>query len=104
MWLMTTRGFYSVVEHREDDNLLLIRTRCKEDIEALVELIPATPISILDADYSWRIEATRGQWAEALVALLDEVTYPNFKNAIRDSDRHDVYVCVWRQLLVLDDR
>ena len=76
MWLMTTRGFFSVVEHREDDNLLLIRARCKQDIDALAELVPATPISILDADYAWRIEATRAQWAEALLALLAEVTYP----------------------------
>ena len=104
MWLMTTRGFFSVVEHREDDNLLLIRARCKQDIDALANLVPATPISILDADYAWRIEATRAQWAEALVALLAEVTYPNFKNAILDSDHHDAYLGVWRQLLVLDDR
>ena len=40
----------------------------------------------------------------ALVALLAEVTYPNFKNAILDSDHHDAYLGVWRQLLVLDDR
>ena len=104
MWLMTTRGFYSVVEHREDDNLLLVRARCKQDIEALAELIPVTPVSILDADYAWQIEAPRAQWAAALMALLAEVTYPNFNNAMRDSDRHDVYLGVWRQLLVLDDR
>ena len=104
MWLMTTRGFFSVVEHREDDNLLLIRARCKQDIEALADLVPATPINLLDADYAWRIEATRAQWAEAPVAMLAEVTYPNFKNAIDDRDHHDAYLGVWHQLLVLDDR
>ncbi|MEI6626025.1 MAG: hypothetical protein WCO40_06745 [Thermoleophilia bacterium] len=43
-------------------------------------------------------------WSQPLLALLAEVTYPNFKNAIRDSDHHDAYLGVWRQLLVLDDR
>ena len=35
MWLMTTRGFYSVVEHRDDADRLLVRARTREDIEAL---------------------------------------------------------------------
>lgn len=37
MWLMTTRGFYSVVEQRDDANRLIVRARCQADIEALRE-------------------------------------------------------------------
>ena len=37
MWLMTARGFYSVVEHRDDADRLIVRARCQTDIAALRE-------------------------------------------------------------------
>ena len=62
MWLMTTRGFFSVVEHREDDNILLIRARCKQDIEALADLVALSAAAVAagrDADLLplWRATA-----------------------------------------------
>ena len=35
MWIFTTQGFYSAVEHREDPDRLIVRARTREDIEAL---------------------------------------------------------------------
>ena len=45
MWLMTTRGFYSVVEHRDDADRLLVRARTREDIEALAGLVAAAAVT-----------------------------------------------------------
>ena len=104
MWVMTTRGFHSVVEHRDDPGKLLVRARCQADIEALAELIPATPVLLDTADYAWRIEATRAQWSDALLALADGIRYPNFKAAVADPAHHDAYMRVWSALLPLDDR
>jgi hypothetical protein len=35
MWIFTPIGFYSVVQHRDDPGLMLIRTRAVEDLENL---------------------------------------------------------------------
>jgi len=104
MWIMTTRGFYSVVAHRDREDLLLVRARCREDIDALGDLVPGEPIAYADADYAWRLEATRDDWERALRAMAAEVDYPSFKDAIPDPDRRGLYLAVWRLLLVLDDR
>jgi hypothetical protein len=104
MWLMTTRGFFSAVEHRDDPERLLIRARCRTDIDALADLLSGEPWRLDDADYAWRVEASRGEWTAALAVLADEVRYPNFKSAIGDPAHHDAYLRVWAALLALDDR
>lgn len=104
MWLMTTRGFYSVVEHRDDADRLLVRARCKADIDALADLVQAEPVWLQHADYAWRIEVTRAAWAEAMQTLVAEIAYPNFKDAVPDPAHHDAYMGVWGVMRALDDR
>ena len=90
MWLMTTRGFFSVVEHREDDNILLIRARCKQDIEALADLVALSAAAVAagrDADLLplWRATAaavagdevaTQGAVRMARAALREGLSAP----------------------------
>jgi len=104
MWLMTTRGFYSVVEHRDDADRLLVRARCQADIAALADLVDGEPVRLEDADYAWRVEVTRGEWQAAMQVLVGEITYPNFKSAVRDPAHHDAYLKVWGVMCALDDR
>ena len=105
MWIITTRGFYSVVEHREDSNKVMVRARCKEDIDALCELIPdAESFEMQTSDYAWRIVVARAEWIEALIKMSEAVDYDNFKNAVDSPKHHDAYINVWADLLALDDR
>ena len=104
MWLMTTRGFYSVVEHRDDADRLIVRARCRGDIEALAGLVSGMPVELASADYAWRVEVTRSEWQAAMQVLVGEIAYPNFKSAIVDRDHHEAYMRVWSVLLALDDR
>lgn len=104
MWLMTTRGFYSVVKHYDDPARLLVRARNRRDIDALRPLITGEPFPLEHADYAWRVEVTRSEWQAAMRVLVEEITYPNFKNAISDPAHHDAYMRVWSVLLALDDR
>lgn len=104
MWVMTTRGFFSAVQDRHNDGCLLVRARCKADIDSLAGLVGAEPWSDQDADYAWRIRCTKREWATALGAMAAEVTYPNFKNAVADAAHHSAYSRVWGVLLSLDDR
>ena len=104
MWLMTTRGFYSAVQHRDDPDRLLVRARCEEDIRALADLVAGEPVRLEHADYAWRVEATRAEWAAALQVLAAEITYPNFKSAVADDAHHEAYLRVWGVMRELDDR
>ena len=104
MWLMTTRGFSTVVEHRDDADRLIIRARCESDIAALAELVAGAPVRLAEADYAWRVEATRDEWQAAMRVLVEEIDYPNFKGAVRDPAHHDAYLRVWGAMLALDDR
>ena len=103
MWLMTTRGFYSVVEHRDDADRLLVRARTREDIEALAGLVAAAPVWLESADYAWRVETTRTEWQAAMQVLVGEITYPNFKSAVHDHAHHDAYMDVWSVMYKLND-
>lgn len=105
MWIMTTRGFYSVVEHRDDSSKVMVRARCKKDIDALSELLPsAEPFELQTSDYAWRVVVPRAEWIEALTEMSKQIDYDNFKNAVSSPKHHDAYMNVWSDLLVLDDR
>ena len=89
MWLTTTRGFYSAVQHRDDPLTLVIRARARGDLERLCEL-PSMQIyadaitTVSPADYPWRIPAVAtGNWQRAVEALVKEIDYPNFKDAVK---------------------
>ena len=48
MWLITTQGFYSAVEHREDPERLIVRARTREDIEALADISKVDQAPIME--------------------------------------------------------
>src|SRR3954454_8108561 len=107
MWILTTQGFYSVVEDRDDENRVLIRARRREDLEALKRQIPDLQIhetSPPDHDYGYRAFVTRDEWCEAAGQLAGEIDYDNFKNAVYDgqgSEREHLYHEIWLKLLEL---
>jgi hypothetical protein len=102
MWLLTTQGFYSVVAHRDDPDKLLVRTRTRDDIEALREQIPSLePFEDRCADYRHRAIVTRAEWVAALAELVGEIGYDNFKDAVaarQGSERAALYGVLWREL------
>lgn len=111
MWITTTRGFYSAVQHRDDPSLLMIRARNRDDLERLCELPGMTDATEIDdvqpADYPYRITVQRRAWTEkVLPALMKEVDYDNFKNAVKarmpepeGKRRANIYMRVWSAML-----
>lgn len=108
MWLFTTKGFYSVVEHRDDPDKLLVRCRVKADMEALIEYMPwITPFEDKTADYRYRAIVPRRDWLSTMLELGDEIDYANFKKAVRKRQgpkREAVYMRVWTAMLSLQPR
>lgn len=120
MWLMTDRGFYSIVEKEWDveDQTLTVRARRREDIEEFISIVlvraarcslkpsrpelaaPDSPFIEYDpdADYAWRIRATREAVTAAIGQLTADIDYSNFKTSVHEKgldDHHAAYSSVW---------
>ena len=99
MWLLTTQGFYSVVEDRDDPRWLLVRARTRADLEALRAQIEDIEVfEKPEADYRWRARVLREQWLAAVAQLAAGVDYPNVKDAVHERQgprRSSLYMKVW---------
>ncbi len=103
MWLFTRFGFYSVTVSRVDRTKIQIRARSRQDLERLARFaaekaslqlgeIIVTPHS----DYHYRLICSRPEWTNLAALLAEDIDYSNFKNQIHDSQRHQLYLEVWR--------
>ena len=99
MWVFTTSGFYSVVAHRTRHGHVIVRSRTREDIEALSGRIRGLKIEEnTGSDYRFRAEVKKADWQNALASMAGAIDYDNFKNAVAErqgSDRARVYSGVW---------
>ena len=102
MWLLTTQGFYSVVQDRDDPRWLLVRARTRGDLEALRAQIAGIEVrESPDAGYRWCARVLREEWLAAAAQLASEIDYPNFKDAVHDRQgprRSSLYMKVWMVL------
>lgn len=93
MWIMTTNGFISAVQHRANPNYLMVRARKKEH---LLQINPEAAIEqITPSDYPWRTTLTKAEFKVALIAQIDQIDYDNFKNAVSDNHYHKFLERVW---------
>lgn len=111
MWIFTRQGFASVVQDRDDEHMVIVRARVREDL-ARISLryfegggsIISTPAH----DYPYRFIANRAHLAAGLLRVADDLRYTNFKTAAHDIDssdlREDVYATIWSELRRLRDR
>jgi hypothetical protein len=111
MWLVTDRGFYSVVDKGDREGYLCVRGRVREDIEALFELDPLAAyaddvIETHDSDYRYRVYVRREDWVRAAADLAARIDYDNFKNHVarqQGRDRASTYSEVWQDLYRLQN-
>jgi hypothetical protein len=108
MWIITTRGFLSVVQNLKPtgpDDAILVRGRVRADLEQFADFaarhgdrpaVASTP----DADYAYRLTASRGIFAAYLAEPVDALNYPNFKDEVAKADprRARIYARVWEVL------
>ena len=81
MWLMTTFGFFSIIQKKPDDTLLTIRGSTRSDLEALRgRYLPG--LSDIEEDpeteYKFRAQAPREDVAQALSRIAMEIDYASF--------------------------
>jgi len=112
MWLITPIGFFSIVEKPADrePGTLTIRARIRGDLEALrSKCLPALGSiqESSDTDYRFRATAPRADVAAAMVALVNDLHYSNFKTQVaktQGSPRAHLYHLVWDVLYRLQSR
>jgi hypothetical protein len=110
MWLFSKQGFFSVVRHVHLPDHLLVRARLREDADRLARLLaetagrPFTPLVTPNADYRYRLEVPRADFARVMVRLVEELDYGNFKLAVHgDPARDRAYGRVWSIMAELQE-
>lgn len=99
MWLFLKSGFLSVVQHRSDPTLLVVRARTRRPLEWVrlqmreqgADVTELRIIDTPDADYPYRIELDRSDFAIVLSAYVrSTLDYTNFKNHVDDRARENL--------------
>lgn len=98
MWVFLRDSFLSIVDKGDPTgSTLLVRARKAGDIEAVFP--DAEVIDGGGTDYAFRARVDRELVAQAMADQVRAVTYPNFKGAVRNRDRHDAYMDVWSAMM-----
>jgi len=109
VWMMTTDGFFSIVQKPWDKRhgTLTVRARVKRDLERLRTRAQALGYRGLGkikhdalADYRYRVAVPRSLVQFLIFDQVRSVNYDNFKAEIDKVDRrrHDAYARVWSVL------
>lgn len=96
MWIFLKDSFLSIVDKGGDGTTLLVRGRCRGDIERVfpnVEVIEGG-----GTDYGFRARINREEVALVLADSIRSIDYANFKNTVKNRVRHDAYLGVWAQM------
>ena len=105
MWLFTKYGFYSAVCARTmndaglgqaDRGRIVVRARVRRHLEALRsrfpgELADSPVVDDEGTDYAYRLYVAKPVWKEVVGALVEELDYHNFKDAVYSVDGASAY-------------
>lgn len=100
MWVMLSDSYISAVAYvvtPPQPDKLLIRSRVRGDIERLFPgvTVKRTP----DADYMFRAVVTRAAMAAVMANEIGKIDYPNFKDSVKENDRHNAYLKCWTAMM-----
>lgn len=106
MWVFVPGAFVSIVAHRDKPGTVLVRARRREDLTLFFTKgdgpqrceIHETP----DADYPFRVEASRSRVAHQVMLWAMDVDYPNFKAAPGNANRQGPLHAVWNAARTLE--
>lgn len=88
MWIFSQNEFLSVVRHRDDKSLLMIRFRSEEQAEACT--LPGEVIITPEADYIARKVVHEVDFKEWMKQQIDDLQYDNYKNSTYSTPMHDM--------------
>lgn len=93
MWAFTSEAFLSIVQHKQNPAMLVVRSRRPGHIQ---KMFPDAEVATLDGrDYQFRAELPREVVAERMFQYVMEMTATNFKDSVKDKVYHDACYGVW---------
>ncbi|EAB4417317.1 hypothetical protein D7B12_17965 [Salmonella enterica] len=93
MWAFTSDSFLSIVQHKTDPAILVVRARRPGHIEKMFP--DATVVTLDGRDYQFRTELAREVVAERMFQYVMEMKATNFKDSVKDKVYHDACYGVW---------
>ena len=105
MWLFTTTGFISIVEHDADH--LVVRARDSFSLSPLVQSYNVEIRSTPTADYPYRIFLSKDQFKNYLHNQTGLINYKNFKSEVaitRGKKFANALLSVWSAMHEVEDK
>ena len=101
MWLFTQRGFFSIVQHKGNPAVFVVKARVKGDIE---KYWPEAAIERNEFfDYLYRTNLPREQVEPVIAKIVSDINYDSFKGSLEDKNRYSWYVRVWEVLCMMQE-
>ena len=82
MWLFTETGFVSAVQHRTEDNTLVVRARDRISLLPLVEAYGVEIKTDKYTDYPYRVFLPKESFAAWVTDSIKVLEYGNVKNQV----------------------
>ena len=101
MWLFMREGFLSIVQDKDDPDMLLVRGRVRGDIEKYFPdaEVKETP----DNDYLFRAFIPRMRVAGEIAVAVNAISYTNYKASV-PRNRQLWYGRIWGVMIDLQER
>lgn len=93
MWFFGSDSFLSVVQHKQDPSILVVRARRPGHIEAMFPT--ANVVSLDGRDYQFRAELPREVVAARMAQYVMEMSATNFKDSVKETAYHNACYGVW---------
>ena len=102
MWIFTTKGFLSIVQHKDLPDHFQVKSRAADSLK---HFWPEYEIEVIDlVDYRFRINIPKEDAVQVLTETIGSVEYTSFKNACEDDDYHRALVSVWGSMYNFQSR
>ncbi len=105
MWLFTTTGFISIVEHDADH--LVVRARDRFSLSLLAQSYDVDIRGTPTADYPYRLLLSKDQFKNFLHNQAGLINYKNFKSEVavtRSKAFANILVKVWSAMHGVEDQ
>lgn len=96
MWICLYDCYFSIVAKDCKPDELMVRARRPGDIEKVFKGYTATEYT--KSDYHYRCAIPKSYIIERLSIEIEDIDYPNFKNAVPDHALHRAYGECWAAL------
>ena len=93
MWVFTTKGFLSIVQHKDVADHFQVKSRVRAPLESLWPEHDILEIGW--ADYRFRINIRKDEAIPVIAKQIEQVLYTSFKDECRDDDYHQALTRIW---------